>query len=185
MLTKNTLFKKLSPGRKTFLSKTNVTNIQPNQVHDILKRTMLVDGYDLVFDPKKSHGSYLHDSITQKNYLDMFSFFASWPLSYDHPKLNDNDFKQKMGEIAIHNPANSDIYTKEFAQFVATFERVCMPYGFNHLFLISTGTLAVENALKVAFDWKVRKNMELGKETKIEDSKVIYFKEAFHGRSGY
>jgi L-lysine 6-transaminase len=42
----------------------------------------------------------------------------------------------------------------------------------------------VENGLKVAFDWKVRKNFLKGyKEEK--GHKVIHFKEAFHGRSGY
>ncbi|MDH3198877.1 MAG: aminotransferase class III-fold pyridoxal phosphate-dependent enzyme, partial [Candidatus Krumholzibacteria bacterium] len=42
----------------------------------------------------------------------------------------------------------------------------------------------VENALKAAFDWKVRKNMAKGakKET---GYKVIHFRQCFHGRSGY
>jgi L-lysine 6-transaminase len=166
------------------LSKLEVDNITPNQVHDILKRNMLVDGYDLVFDTDKSIGPYIHDSKTNKKYLDMFSFFASSPISFNHPKLNNEKFKKEIGEIAIHNPANPDIYTKEMAQFVATFERVCMPENFKHLFLISTGTLAVENALKVAFDWKTRKNGNINSNI-IVAKDVIHFKEAFHGRSGY
>ncbi|MFC1555433.1 L-lysine 6-transaminase, partial [candidate division KSB1 bacterium] len=53
-----------------------------------------------------------------------------------------------------------------------------------HLFLISGGALAVENCLKIAFDWKVRKNFE--KDIKQEKGfKVIHFQQAFHGRSGY
>lgn len=162
------------------LSKSDVRNIKPNQVHNILKKNMLVDGYNLVFDHEKSTGSYIHDSITNKKYLDMFSFFASYPISYNHPKLNNKIFKLELGNIAIHNPSNPNIYTKELAQFVATFERVCMPSNFKHLFLISTGTLAVENALKVAFDWKTKKNNLL-----LEAQNVIHFKESFHGRSGY
>ena len=43
--------------------------------------------------------------------------------------------------------------------------------------------MAVENALKVAFDWKVRKNLMTGK--KELGTKVIHFNQAFHGRSGY
>lgn len=159
------------------------TNVNPNNVHDIIGRKMLVNGYDFVFDLDKSHGSYIYDSKTNKEYLDMFSFFGSCAISHNHPKLNNDEFKQKIGAIAIHNPSNSDVYTQEFAQFVDTFERVCMPPEFKHLFFISTGTLAVENALKVAFDWKTRKNMENGKFNC--DNKVIHFKEAFHGRSGY
>ncbi len=163
------------------LSKLDVDNIMPNQVHNVIKKNMLTNGgYDFIFDMENSSGLYIHDSITNKKYLDMFSFYASSPLSYNHPKLNNDEFKKTLGNIAIHNPANSDIFTKEMAQFVATFERVCMPKDFNHLFLISTGTLAVENALKVAFDWKTRKN---GNKPEAKD--VIHFREAFHGRSGY
>ena len=48
------------------------------------------------------------------------------------------------------------------------------------------GTLAIENALKVAMDWKVRKNIAKGYTASAEKgTKVIHFKDAFHGRSGY
>jgi L-lysine 6-transaminase len=42
----------------------------------------------------------------------------------------------------------------------------------------------VENALKVAFDWKVRRNKAKGIPG-VKGSQVIHFQEAFHGRSGY
>ncbi|QKF94613.1 L-lysine 6-transaminase [Fadolivirus algeromassiliense] len=165
------------------LTRQAVNNITPMQVHPIIKKNMLVKGYDLVYDMKKSHGSYIIDAKSDKKFLDMFSFYGSWPVAHDHRKLVNDDFIREIGEIAIHNPSNSDIYTEEYAKFIATFERVCMPSEFKHLFLISGGTLAVENALKVAFDWKVRKNLKAGKGEL--GSKVIHFKEAFHGRSGY
>jgi L-lysine 6-transaminase len=70
------------------------------------------------------------------------------------------------------------------ADFVKTFTRIAMPSYMKHLFFISGGTLAVENGLKVAFDWKVRKNFVKGyKEEK--GFQVIHFQQAFHGRSGY
>jgi len=53
-----------------------------------------------------------------------------------------------------------------------------------HTFFIEGGALAVENALKTAFDWKVRKNLARGSK-KERGYKVIHFQEAFHGRSGY
>jgi len=137
-----------------------VNGMQPNQVHSVLSNSMLTKGYPIVCDLKKSHSCYVHDSITGYDYLDMFSYFASWPISHNHPKLNNDKFKSDIGDIAIYNPSNSDIYTLEMAKFVGTFERVCMPNNFKNLFLISTGTLAVENALKTAFDWKVRKNQK-------------------------
>jgi L-lysine 6-transaminase len=43
--------------------------------------------------------------------------------------------------------------------------------------------MGVENALKAAMDWKVRKNLKAGKGEK--GTQIIHFKNAFHGRSGY
>ncbi|KAL6068402.1 L-lysine 6-transaminase [Balamuthia mandrillaris] len=166
------------------LTREQVKRIQPSQVHDVLRRRLLVDGFDMVYDLDKSHGVYLHDSRTGKEYLDFFSFFASWPISHNHPKMQDPEFLKQISKVALHNPANSDIYTVEMAQFVATFERVAMPPQFKHLFLVQGGTLAVENALKAAFDWKVRLNFAKGiKEER--GKRVIHFKQAFHGRGGY
>ena len=44
------------------------------------------------------------------------------------------------------------------ARFVETFARVLGDPALPHLFFVEGGALAVENALKVAFDWKSRKN---------------------------
>ena len=49
----------------------------------------------------------------------------------------------------------SDIYTKEYADFVDTFGRVAIPEELSYAFFVSGGALAVENALKAAFDWKL------------------------------
>jgi L-lysine 6-transaminase len=93
------------------------------------------------------------------------------------------EFIKKMGELAINNPTNSDIYTVEMAEFVDTFGKYAVPKHFHHLFFIAGGALAIENGLKAAFDWKIRKNLEKGKGKK--GRQVIHFKDAFHGRTGY
>lgn len=157
--------------------------IQPDNVHNSLSRYMLVDGFDLVLDLKKSKGCQIYDSRRNKFLLDGFSFFASSPLGCNHPALLDSEFVKKIGEIAVNKPTNSDLYTKEMADFVDMFARFAVPPYFNHLFFISGGSLAVENGLKTAFDWKVRKNIAAGQGEK--GSQVIHFKDAFHGRTGY
>ncbi len=144
---------------------------------------MLVDGYDLVLDLERSTPFHVYDRNSSDRYLDFFSFFASAPLGCNHPKIATKEFTDKIGKIAINKPANSDIYTEEMADFVETFGNYCMK-DFKHLFLISGGALGVENALKTAFDWKVRKNFAAG-EIKELGHQVIHFKNAFHGRSGY
>lgn len=159
--------------------------VDASRVHEILKKHILADGYEMVLDLEKSRGSYLHDAKTGQNYLDFFTFFASNPLGMNHPKLvNDKEFLEKLERAAINKPSNSDIYTREMAEMVDTFDRVGIPEYLPHAFFISGGTLAVENALKVAFDWKVRKNFEKGYR-KPRGFKVMHLEKAFHGRSGY
>jgi len=53
-----------------------------------------------------------------------------------------------------------------------------------HVFYVAGGTLGVENALKAAFDWKVRKNFARGYR-KERGTQVLHFEQSFHGRSGY
>jgi L-lysine 6-transaminase len=162
-------------------------------VHKIISRNMLADGYPVIFDLERSHDTYFVDQITGREYIDFFTFFASNAVSYNHPRLKEPDFLEKLTLAAVHKPSNSDIYTTSMAEFVDKFSQIAMPEGMPHLFLISGGALAVENALKTAFDWKWRKNLQrLGKKTDANlemlyglGSKVIHFREAFHGRSGY
>ena len=160
-----------------------LTAMNPADVHGTLKKHMLVDGLDLVFDLKRSQGSYIYDSRNGRRFLDFFSFFATQPVGLNHPKMIEPAFKEKMAEVAIHNPSNSDVYTVEMAEFVDTFDRVAIPPELPHLFLVAGGSVAVENALKTAFDWKVRKNLARGRGEK--GSRVLHFREAFHGRTGY
>lgn len=160
------------------------SSVVPTEVHKTLSKHMLVDGFPFVLDMDKSHGSYLIDKATGKEYLDFFTFFASSALGHNHPGMKEKGFYNRIGEIAITKPSNSDLYTVEMAEFVDTFARVAVPPGLPNLFFIDGGALGVENALKAAFDWKVRKNFARGyKEEK--GHKVIHFREAFHGRTGY
>ncbi|HZI94400.1 MAG TPA: L-lysine 6-transaminase [Patescibacteria group bacterium] len=160
------------------------TMITPDKGMSTLKKYLLVDGFDVMIDFDKSHGNTIVDARSGRSYLDMFSMVASQPLGMNHPDLTDETFLRRIARVAINNPTNSDIYNPEAAEFVETFMSVAAPASMKHLFLIAGGTLGVENALKVAMDWKVRKNLARGiKEEK--GHQIIHFKECFHGRSGY
>jgi len=153
-------------------------------VHATLGQHMLVDGYDIVLDLEKSHGRRLWDARNQRWLLDTFSFFATLPVGLNHPKMKDAEFQAALLRAALGNPSNSDIYTVEMAEFVATFGRVGIPAHLPRLFLIAGGALGVENAIKAAFDWKVRRNMRKGVRAR-RAGQVLHFREAFHGRTGY
>ncbi len=159
-------------------------SIKPEEVQDVLRKRMLVDGFDMTLDLKESRDGYLFDSKRGKRMLDFFTFVASSPLGMNHPKLNDEKFIMEIGRIALNKPSLSDIYAKEQAEFVETFFNIAVPSYFKYSFYIEGGALAVENTIKAAIDWKVQKNFQKGyKEEK--GKKIIHFKEAFHGRSGY
>lgn len=141
----------------------NVSSYKPKyfvpseRVFSVLKQYMLVDGFNIVPDLRESTYTYFLDSISGKKYRDLFTCFASLPLGLNHPKMLDASFLEYLKFTAINKPSNSDIYTEEMATFVNTFFRVAVPNDFLYVFLIEGGALAVENALKVAFDWKVKK----------------------------
>jgi L-lysine 6-transaminase len=154
-------------------------------VHRLLAQHMLVDGLPLVLDLKASHGSWLIDHATGARYLDMFTFFASSALGMNHPALAaDAGFREELLEAALNKPSNSDVYTVAMARFVEVFARVMGDPALPHLFFIEGGSLAVENALKVAFDWKSRWNEAHGISPEL-GTQVMHLTGAFHGRSGY
>ncbi|MHC4838359.1 MAG: L-lysine 6-transaminase [Planctomycetota bacterium] len=158
--------------------------IDPQQVHDSLRKWILTDGYPVVLDLEKSRGARLFDSRTGREYLDFFGCFGSTPIGWNHPALTDPTWLAGLGNVIANRPANSDLYTVEMAEFVARMGEVAVPAGYKHMFFVEGGALAVENALKVAFDWKVRRNRAKGVDADV-GSKVLHFTRAFHGRSGY
>lgn len=158
--------------------------ITPAAVHSTIGKHMLVDDLGFVVDLKKSSGPYIYDSLGKRKLLDFFSFVASMPVGLNHPKLNDAKFLEKLTAAALNKLTNSDAYTVEMAQFVDAFARIAMPDYLPHVFFVEGGALAVENALKAAFDWKIRKNFTKGYKEE-RGTQVIHFRQAFHGRSGY
>ncbi len=133
---------------------------------------------------EKSRGSRVYDSSTGKWYLDFYTFFASGPVGINHPKMREASFIDRLLRAAVNKPSNSDAYTVEMADFVQTLERLAMPESLQYLFFVEGGAPAIENALKTAFDWKVRKNFARGERAEL-GSKIIHFRQAFHGRTGY
>jgi L-lysine 6-transaminase len=167
------------------LTRTDAVALAPGDVHAALARHLLADGFEIVLDLAASRGATLIDARDGTRYLDLFSFFASNALGMNHPALaEDPEFAAELGRVALNKPSNSDVYTVPMAQFVETFARVLGDPTLPHLFFIEGGAAAVENALKVAFDWKSRHNEALGLDPAL-GTKVLHLEKAFHGRTGY
>ena len=152
-----------------------------NDVRNVLTNHLLTDGYELIMDLEKSEGSWIVDARDGSRHLDMFSMYASGAVGYNHPYIIENNEKLKLS--SYNKTTLSDMYNHLFSDFVDVFSKTAIPNYLPHAFFIDGGSLAVENALKAAFDWKVRKNLMAGK--KQSGSQIIHFNQAFHGRSGY
>jgi L-lysine 6-transaminase len=160
-------------------------HVPPDDVHERLGEHLLIDGFRLVLDVESGHGSWLVDARDGTEYLDMYTFFASAPLGSNPPGMvDDPEFMALLGRVAASKPANPDMYSTHLAEFVETFVRVLGDPEMPHLFFVEGGALAVENALKAAFDWKSRRNEAAGRSRDL-GTKVMHLRHAFHGRSGY
>ncbi|MGH7668777.1 MAG: L-lysine 6-transaminase [Gemmatimonadaceae bacterium] len=159
--------------------------VAPGEVHEVLSQHIQADGFALVVDIEASKGSQVVDAVSGETYLDLYTFFASSPLGMNPSGIvDDPEFMTLLAEVAANKPANSDVYTTHYAEFVDTFARVLGDPALPHLFFIEGGGLAVENALKVAFDWKSRRNEAAGRSAAL-GTKVMHLTKAFHGRTGY
>lgn len=159
-------------------------SVTPGDVVSTLRRFRIhISPQQFVLDLDRSEGSYLVDAVTGRRFLDLSTFYAALPLGAKHPLFSTPEFEEAMVRVGRFRVANSDVYTQQFAEFVQTFAENVLPEAFDGLFFIDGGALAVENALKAAFDWKVHRNLLQGLGERGHE--VIHFRQAFHGRSGY
>ena len=160
-------------------------SIEPAQVHETIKRYQCHAGFEIVPDLERSQGSWMHDALTGADFLDAYTSFASWPIGFNHPAMADPQFRHELMTAALTKISNADLYSCQMATFVEAFATRVTPEGFPHHFWISGGALAVENALKTAFDWKARKLGRTNFTDDVNDLVILHFRHAFHGRSGY
>ncbi len=174
-----------SPRRQVPESQSKVHDQEKDasSVLNHLEQHVLLDGFKIVIDLEKSRGSYLHNSVNDQRLIDLYGFFGSNPIGFNHPHFDRADVKEKLARAAQIKIANSDIYSAAYAEFVDTFARVAGLPPLERYLFIEGGALAIENCLKAAMDWKVRKNMAAGRGERGTD--ILHFRRAFHGRSGY
>jgi L-lysine 6-transaminase len=164
-------------------TKSEKTGLVPSQILETIEQHILLDGFKIVVDLEKSRGSYLHNAVDNRRLIDLYGFFGSLTVGFNHPHFDDPDVQRELVQAAKVKIANSDVYSEGYAKFVETFERlVGLPPLERYLF-IEGGAMAVENTLKAAMDWKVRKNMAAGHGER--GTQILHFRHAFHGRSGY
>ena len=81
----------------------------------------MLDGFKIVVDLDKSRGSYLHNRVGNRRLIDLYGFFGSMPVGFNHPHFDDPEVQRDLLRAAKVKVANSDIYSAGYAEFVATF----------------------------------------------------------------
>src|SRR5437763_12159773 len=157
--------------------------IAPSKVLDTIEQHVLLDGFKVVVDLDTSRGSYLLNAVDGRRLIDLYGFFGSMPVGFNHPHFDEPEVRRDLLRAAKVKVANSDVYSEGYAEFVEAFERVVGLRPLERYLFIEGGALAVENCLKAAMDWKVRKNVAAGHGER--GTQVLHFRHAFHGRSGY
>jgi L-lysine 6-transaminase len=158
--------------------------ITPSKVLETIEQHVLLDGFKVVVDLEKSRGSYLHNAVGNRRLIDLYGFFGSMPVGFNHPHFDQPEVQRDLLRAAKVKIANSDVYSEGYAEFVETFSRTVGLAPLERYLFIEGGAPAVENCLKAAMDWKVRKNAEAGHGGD-RGTEILHFRHAFHGRSGY
>src|SRR5437870_7720726 len=109
---------------KKAAAKSSRQPLSPSEVIAELEKHILVDGFKLVFDVEKSRGSSFVDAASGRELIDLYSFYASQPIGFNHPYFDKPEVQADLLAAARVKVANADVYTVQFATFVDTFARV-------------------------------------------------------------
>src|ERR1041385_2809278 len=136
--------------------------IASSKVLETIEQHVLLDGFKVVVDLQKSRGPYLHNAVDNRRLIDLYGFFGSMPVGFNHPYFDRPEVQRDLVRAAEVKIANSDVYSKGYAEFVEMFERVVGLPPLERYLFIEGGAMAVENCLKAAVGWKGRRNMGAG-----------------------
>src|ERR1700680_1622339 len=98
--------------------------VKASNVLQTLEQHILLDGFKIVVDLEKSRGSYIYDAASDRRLIDLYGFFGSMPVGFNHPYFERDDVKSDLLRAAKVKVANSDVYSEGYAEFVDIFARV-------------------------------------------------------------
>src|SRR5216117_3428175 len=98
--------------------------IAPSNVLETIEQHVLLDGFKVVVDLEKSRRSYLYNAVDNRRLIDLYGFFGSMPVGFNHPHFDQPAAQRDLLRAARVKIANSDVYSEGYAKFVETFEHV-------------------------------------------------------------
>lgn len=136
-------------------------------------KTTNMSFWNIRVDFEKSHGSYLFDKNTNREYLDFFGMYSSLPIGYNH-SIFDRNFHEQMKSISTVKVTNCEFHTDVYDEFCEDFYNFAGLGRYNKFHFTCTGSLAVECSIKLAMD-----------NTPPEKTRVVAINNSFHGIHSY
>jgi L-lysine 6-transaminase len=59
--------------------------VKTPDVLETIEQHVLLDGFKIVIDLEKSRGSYIYNAVDGRRLIDLYGFFASKPVGFNHP----------------------------------------------------------------------------------------------------
>src|SRR2546430_3743146 len=92
------------PSRsRTAENKTKTANEEKaiaSRALEILEQHVLLDGFRIVLDDERSGGSYLFNAASNSRLIDLYGFFGSMPVGYNHPHFSDPAVREELARAA-------------------------------------------------------------------------------------
>lgn len=129
--------------------------------------------YGICADLRRSHGAYVYDLVTDRLVLDGFGQYSSLPLGYGHPVFRTTAFLEEAEPHIGVKLALCEMTTPSVRK--AVLDILDASPGFDRVHFTTTGSSAVEAAVKAAIDQR-----GFG-----PSSRVVTFQSNFHGIYGY
>src|SRR5436189_6460415 len=98
--------------------------IAPAKVLETIEQHVLLDGFKIVVDLDKSRGSYLHNRVDNRRLIDLYGFFGSMPVGFNHPYFDDQQVQRDLFCAAKVKIEILDVYSVGYALFFSIFDRV-------------------------------------------------------------
>ena len=62
---------------------------------EIIEQHVLLDGFNIVVDLEKSRGSYLYNAVGNRRLIDLYGFFGSLPVGFNHPYFDQPEVQRR------------------------------------------------------------------------------------------
>jgi L-lysine 6-transaminase len=150
---------------------------------DEFAKYVIMQPFPFVVDLKNSHGMWIHTADGDELF-DWCGYYGSRLIGHNHPKMFEPDYIEKLIYAANNKMANPDFLTPECVEYYRKLYELapkCMANPNLEIYAVNSGAEAIENLLKYfinLYDAKMKaKNKPIGAK------RVIYFDQAFHGRT--